>query len=132
MQGGVVLEHGTRVSWAYSFIVMLALLGFLRPAASIADDYLSELEAEAESSAAGAVEGGELSVGRGAIGSAKRVPAERASFERILELERPHVYTFYRRLSDAEKMQVVTRFNQGAKSISKAANQVLDLYFQKK
>ncbi len=114
----------TKSSRARSFMVVLVC--WLLPALSIAGDYWSELEAEAKSSA------DTPSVRSGAIGSPKHKPAGRVSFERVLELEKPHVYTFYRRLSDAEKRQVVTQYIKDAENISKAANQVLNLYFQKK
>ena len=102
--------------------------------APVAADYLSELEAEAESSAGVLNEDTVNSVPSrgGAIGSPRPVAGGRKGFERALKAEKPNVYTFYSRLSESHKAQVVDYHTTSSGKMSKTVNLILDLYFQKK
>ena len=100
------------------------------PSVFAADDYLSELDAEAESSAGvpngdnpGSAQGGDAS---------NPAQAARMEFEHALRGTRPSIYTFYGRLSDSGKAQVVERYAKSAENMGKAVNLILDLYFKKK
>ncbi len=60
------------------------------------------------------------------------VQGERVQFERALRAGRPSIYTFYGRLPDADKAQVVERYAGSIDNMSKAVNLTLDLYFKRK
>ena len=101
---------------------------------SAAADYLSELEAEAESSAGVLDEdkADPVPARGGAIGSPRPAVNGRKGFERALKAERPNVYTFYSRLSESHKAQVVDYHTTSSGKMPKTVNLILDLYFQKK
>ncbi|HEB92402.1 MAG TPA: hypothetical protein ENI94_02850 [Gammaproteobacteria bacterium] len=100
--------------------------------APVAADYLSDIEAEAESSGRVPAEGS-ISAHGGTIGGSKLVETSgRKRFERALKVERPHIYTFYDRLPEQNKAQVADYYATSSGKISKTVNLILDLYFQKK
>jgi len=115
-------------------ILFTGLVIAMVSSAPAAADYLSELEAEAESSAGVLDEDTADSVPArgGAIGSPRAAVSERKGFERALKAERPNVYTFYSRLSESHKAQVVDYHTVSSEKMSKTVNLILDLYFQKK
>ncbi len=101
----------------------------------VAADYLSDLEAEAEASAAvpSADSAGSVPQRSGAIGSSRSAEADgRRVFERALKAERPNTYTFYSRLPEQYKVQVADYYAASGEKMAKTVNLILDLYFQKK
>ncbi len=115
-------------------IIFVALVMGVASAPSAAADYLSELEAEAESSASVLDEdvADPVPARGGAIGNPRPVASGRKGFERALKAERPNVYTFYDRLQKSDKAQVVEYHTTSSGKMSKTVNLILDLYFQKK
>lgn len=114
------------------FLAVLIVLSTFAvvPWAFAADDYLSELDDEAESSASVPNEDDPGFVRNGAGSN----PAQnaRAAFERTLRGERPSIYIFYGRLSDSDKARVVEFYAKNTENMSKTVNLVLDLYLKKK
>lgn len=103
-------------------ITFALLLGTL-PAIGTAD-YLSELEAEASKEAPNAA----APAGGRALGSP--VPAQqRSAFELGLKSDYPHVYTFYGRLTEANKRKVLNGHLQDHLKPSQANKLIFDLYF---
>ena len=102
--------------------------------APVAADYLSELEAEAESSAHVLDEDRvDIAPALGAaLGKPGPVADGRREFERTLKAEKPNIYTFYSRLSEPHKAQVVDYHMASSGKVLKTVNLILDLYFQKK
>lgn len=132
MHNGIAVSlRGNRKAHAGpSLLILLIMLAApIAPTMAAADDYLSELEAEAEASASIPSDD---SLPGGAIGAPKSAHDERKDFERVLRSERPHVYTFYSRLKEAEKKQVVLHYLETSESVAKAVNLTLDLYFKRK
>lgn len=115
-------------------IIFAALVVGVVSTSSAAADYLSELEAEAESSA-GVLDkdtADSVPARGGAIGSPRSAANGHKGFERALKAERPNVYTFYSRLSASDKAQVVDYHAMASGRMPKTVNLILDLYFQKK
>ncbi len=76
---------------------------------------------------------GSIPARSGAIGSSRSIEVSgRKAFERALKAERPNVYTFYDRLPEEHKVQVVDYYAASEEKMSKTVNRILDLYFQKK
>ncbi len=125
-------QYGETLSGCKRHIVFTGLVVAIVSSAPVAADYLSELEAEAESSADVLDEDtvGSVPARGGAIGSSRE--GGRKGFEHALKVERPNVYTFYSRLPEPDKAQVVAYHATSSGKISKTVNLILDLYFQKK
>lgn len=130
----VFQQYGEALSGCKRHIVFTGLVIAIVSSAPVAADYLSELEAEAESSAdvLDADTAGSVPARGGAIGSPRPVEGGRKGFEHALKVERPNVYTFYSRLSEPHKAQIVDYHMTSSGKILKTVNLILDLYFQKK
>ncbi len=130
----VFQQYGEALSGCKHRIVFTGLVMAMASSAPVAADYLSEIEAEAASSAAIPDEdmAGSVSARGGAIGGSRPVTDERKGFERALKAERPNVYTFYSRLPEPHKAQVVDYHMTSSGKLSKTVNLIFDLYFQKK
>ncbi len=130
----VFQQYGEALSGCKRHIVFTGLVIAMVSSAPVVADYLSELEAEAESSADVLDEdtADSVSTRGGAIGSPRPAVDGRKGFEHTLKTERPNVYTFYSRLPTPDKAQVVVYHATSSGKISKTVNLILDLYFQKK
>ncbi len=104
-------------------LALTLCLGLL-PMSGIAD-YLSELDAEAEASAEAP---GEATGGQ-ALGEDRAQAQERKAFERTLKAGYPHVYTFYGRLSEANKRKVLDGHLREQLKQTRINKMILDLYF---
>ncbi|MDH5326723.1 MAG: hypothetical protein OEZ68_10095 [Gammaproteobacteria bacterium] len=105
----------SKTVWILAFTLLLSL-----PFSSQADNYLDELEKEAQ---------------RSATKSNAKLPPVKAEklqeFTQLLKFERPATYKFFRKLSLENKSQVLATYGED-KKLSAASKKIFDLYFGQK
>jgi len=108
---------------------------FVAPSAFAADDaYLKELEAEANNSAQFKKKPvTELAPKNGmqenqAIAPSQKNMQIRTEFEQTLANERPATYSFYEKLPESDKANVLDTYKE-SKKISTTSKKIFDLYF---
>ena len=87
-----------------------------------ADSYLQELEAEATDTA--------RTIGKELTPEEEAALALRDELERELKSKRTASHRFFIKLSNENKLEVLKVYKDSGKDLSKAANKVMDLYFE--